>query len=113
MLLYSALNNGEPEDALEVEEDSLLSAPPHPRVCVCDDPMASLCVSCAQEKLGAEQVVLDLSDLQPATDYSVTLYALYDDDPSEPVTAVATTRKSSHDHLGPAAPCCNAGLEPL
>uniref|UniRef100_A0A3B5B911 Uncharacterized protein n=1 Tax=Stegastes partitus TaxID=144197 RepID=A0A3B5B911_9TELE len=35
--------------------------------------------------------VVELTDLLPATDYSVTLYALYDEDPSDPVTAVATT----------------------
>ncbi|TWW56200.1 Collagen alpha-1(XIV) chain [Takifugu flavidus] len=60
MLLYSALDNGEPEDALE-------------------------------EKFNADQLVVDLSELQPATDYSVTLYALYDEEPSDPLTAVATT----------------------
>ncbi|XP_068601924.1 collagen alpha-1(XX) chain [Brachionichthys hirsutus] len=60
MILYSALNHGEPEDAKE-------------------------------ETLGAEQTVVELSDLLPSTDYSVTLYALYHDDPSDPVTAVATT----------------------
>lgn len=48
-----------------------------------------------QEKLDAEQSVLDLSDLQPATDYSLTLYALYDEEPSDPVTAVASTRERS------------------
>uniref|UniRef100_A0A674NT49 Uncharacterized protein n=1 Tax=Takifugu rubripes TaxID=31033 RepID=A0A674NT49_TAKRU len=57
MLLYSALDNGEPED----------------------------------EKFNADQLVVDLSELQPATDYSVTLYALYDEEPSDPLTAVATT----------------------
>ena len=46
-----------------------------------------------QEKVDAGQSVVDLSGLQPATDYSVTLYALYDEDASDPVTAVATTRK--------------------
>lgn len=48
-----------------------------------------------QEKFNAEQLVVDLSELQPATDYSVTLYALYDEDPSDPTTAVATTCKIS------------------
>ncbi|XP_068194637.1 collagen alpha-1(XX) chain isoform X2 [Antennarius striatus] len=60
LILYSALNHGEPEDAKE-------------------------------EKLGAEQTVVELSGLLPSTDYSVTLYALYEEDPSDPVTAVATT----------------------
>nr|XP_046251575.1 collagen alpha-1(XX) chain isoform X2 [Scatophagus argus] len=60
MILYSALNHGEPEDAKE-------------------------------EKFSAEQTVVELMDLLPATDYSVTLYALYDEDPSDPVTAIATT----------------------
>lgn len=44
-----------------------------------------------QEKFGAEQTVVELAGLLPATDYSVTLYALYDEEPSDPVTAVATT----------------------
>lgn len=44
-----------------------------------------------QEKFNADQLVVDLSELQPATDYSVTLYALYDEEPSDPLTAVATT----------------------
>ncbi|XP_062248801.1 collagen alpha-1(XX) chain isoform X2 [Platichthys flesus] len=60
MILYSALNHGEPDDAKE-------------------------------EKFGADQTVVELSGLLPETDYSVTLYALYDEDPSDPVTAVAPT----------------------
>ncbi|KAF3696515.1 Collagen alpha-1(XX) chain Precursor [Channa argus] len=44
-----------------------------------------------EEKFGADQTVVELDGLLPATDYSVTLYALYDEDPSDPVTAVATT----------------------
>ncbi|XP_040007868.1 collagen alpha-1(XX) chain isoform X2 [Xiphias gladius] len=60
MILYSALNHGEPDDAKE-------------------------------EKLSADQTVVELAGLLPATDYSVTLYALYDEDPSDPVTAVAAT----------------------
>uniref|UniRef100_A0A3Q2YR55 Collagen, type XIV, alpha 1b n=1 Tax=Hippocampus comes TaxID=109280 RepID=A0A3Q2YR55_HIPCM len=50
LILYSALNHGEPDDT-----------------------------------------TLELAGLHPATDYSVTLYALYDEDSSDPVTAVATT----------------------
>lgn len=46
-----------------------------------------------QEKFSAEQTVVELAELLPATDYSVTLYALYEEDPSDPVTAVATTCK--------------------
>ncbi|XP_054622577.1 collagen alpha-1(XIV) chain isoform X2 [Dunckerocampus dactyliophorus] len=60
LVLYSALDHGEPDDAKE-------------------------------EKLGAEKTVLELSGLLPATDYSVTLYALYHEDSSDPVTAVAST----------------------
>ncbi len=48
-----------------------------------------------QEKFGADQTVVELAGLLPATDYSVTLYALYDEDPSDPVTAVATTCKTN------------------
>lgn len=44
-----------------------------------------------QEKFGAEQTVVELAGLLPATDYSVTLYALYEEEPSDPVTAVTTT----------------------
>ncbi|XP_051804921.1 collagen alpha-1(XX) chain [Acanthochromis polyacanthus] len=44
-----------------------------------------------EEKFGGDQTVVELTELLPATDYSVTLYALYDEDPSDPVTAVATT----------------------
>ncbi|KAK5923188.1 hypothetical protein CgunFtcFv8_000181, partial [Champsocephalus gunnari] len=44
-----------------------------------------------EEKFSAEQTVVELTGLLPATDYSVTLYALYEDDPSDPVTAVAAT----------------------
>lgn len=47
-----------------------------------------------QEKFSADQTVVELAGLLPATDYSVTLYALYDEDPSDPVTAVATTCKT-------------------
>uniref|UniRef100_A0A3Q3X6C0 Solute carrier family 35 member C2 n=1 Tax=Mola mola TaxID=94237 RepID=A0A3Q3X6C0_MOLML len=60
MILYSALNHGEPDDAKE-------------------------------EKFSAKQTAVELTELLPETDYSVTLYALYDEDPSDPVTAVATT----------------------
>ncbi|XP_034028029.1 collagen alpha-1(XX) chain [Thalassophryne amazonica] len=60
MILYSALNHGEPDDAQE-------------------------------ETFSADQTVVELSGLLPSTDYSVTLYALFDEDPSDPVTAVATT----------------------
>lgn len=48
-------------------------------------------VSVLQEKFGAEQTVVELAGLLPATDYSVTLYALYEEEPSDPVTAVTTT----------------------
>lgn len=47
-----------------------------------------------QEKFSADQTVVELAGLLSATDYSVTLYALYDEDPSDPVTAVATTCKT-------------------
>ncbi|XP_072569190.1 collagen alpha-1(XX) chain isoform X2 [Paramormyrops kingsleyae] len=60
MVLYSALSNGEPEDAKEV-------------------------------KFGLEQTDVELTGLMPSTDYSVTLYALYDEDASDPSTAMATT----------------------
>ncbi|XP_030623623.1 collagen alpha-1(XIV) chain [Chanos chanos] len=60
MALYSALTDGEPDDAKEV-------------------------------KFAADQTDVQLKDLLPSTDYSVTLYALYDDDPSDPITAIATT----------------------
>ncbi|KAM8829510.1 collagen alpha-1(XX) chain-like [Synchiropus picturatus] len=60
MILYSALNHGEPDDAKE-------------------------------EKFDADQTVVELNGLLPSTDYSVTLYALYDEEPSDPFTAVATT----------------------
>uniref|UniRef100_A0A3B3BYQ3 Collagen, type XIV, alpha 1b n=1 Tax=Oryzias melastigma TaxID=30732 RepID=A0A3B3BYQ3_ORYME len=56
MILYSALSDGEPDDAKE-------------------------------EKFSADQTVVELKGLLPATDYSVTLYALYDEDPSDPVTS--------------------------
>lgn len=90
MILYSALNHGEPEDAKEV-----LSLA-HARLCVCE------CVCRAgaffylpplQERFGAEQTAVELQELLPATDYSVTLYALYDEEPSDPVTAAAATCK--------------------
>ncbi|XP_041702146.2 collagen alpha-1(XX) chain [Coregonus clupeaformis] len=42
-------------------------------------------------KFGADQTDVVLGGLMPVTDYSVTLYALYDEDPSDPVTAIATT----------------------
>ncbi|KTG39049.1 hypothetical protein cypCar_00022203 [Cyprinus carpio] len=60
MALYSALNDGEPDDAKEV-------------------------------KFGPAQTDVELVDLMPSTDYSVTLYALYDEDPSDPITAIGTT----------------------
>ncbi|XP_021329303.2 solute carrier family 35 member C2 isoform X3 [Danio rerio] len=60
MALYSALNDGEPDDAKEV-------------------------------KFGPAQTDVELVDLIPSTDYSVTLYALYDEDPSDPITAIGTT----------------------
>ncbi|XP_017288968.1 collagen alpha-1(XX) chain isoform X1 [Kryptolebias marmoratus] len=60
MILYSALNDGEPDDAKE-------------------------------EKFSADQTVVELAGLLPETDYSVTLYALYDEEPSDPVTSVAST----------------------
>ncbi|XP_051517318.1 collagen alpha-1(XX) chain-like [Myxocyprinus asiaticus] len=60
MALYSALTDGEPDDAREV-------------------------------KFGPAQTDVELVDLMPSTDYSVTLYALYDEDPSDPVTAIGTT----------------------
>uniref|UniRef100_A0A3P9MNN3 Collagen, type XIV, alpha 1b n=1 Tax=Oryzias latipes TaxID=8090 RepID=A0A3P9MNN3_ORYLA len=65
MILYSALSDGEPDDAKE-------------------------------EKFSADQTVVELKGLLPATDYSITLYALYDDDPSDPVTSVASTPSPIH-----------------
>ncbi|XP_041860726.1 collagen alpha-1(XIV) chain isoform X2 [Melanotaenia boesemani] len=44
-----------------------------------------------EEKFSADQTVVELTGLLPATDYSITLYALYDEEPSDPVTSVATT----------------------
>lgn len=46
-----------------------------------------------QEKFSAGQTVVELAGLLPETDYSVTLYALYDEEPSDPVTSVSRTRK--------------------
>ncbi|XP_072315739.1 collagen alpha-1(XIV) chain, partial [Eucyclogobius newberryi] len=43
------------------------------------------------EKLSPALTELTLEDLLPSTDYSVTLYALYEDEPSEPLTAIAAT----------------------
>ncbi|KAI5612327.1 collagen alpha-1(XX) chain-like isoform X2, partial [Silurus asotus] len=60
MALYSALTDGEPDDAREV-------------------------------KFRADETDVELRDLMPSTDYSVTVYALYEDEPSDPVTAIATT----------------------
>ncbi|XP_047224145.1 collagen alpha-1(XX) chain isoform X1 [Girardinichthys multiradiatus] len=60
MILYSALSDGEPDDAKE-------------------------------EKFSAGQTVVELEGLLPETDYSVTLYALFDEDPSDPVTSVSRT----------------------
>uniref|UniRef100_A0A3Q2CST6 Collagen alpha-1(XIV) chain-like n=1 Tax=Cyprinodon variegatus TaxID=28743 RepID=A0A3Q2CST6_CYPVA len=60
MILYSALSDGEPDDAKE-------------------------------EKFSAGQTGVELAGLLPETDYSITLYALYDEDPSDPVTSVART----------------------
>uniref|UniRef100_H2L986 Collagen, type XIV, alpha 1b n=1 Tax=Oryzias latipes TaxID=8090 RepID=H2L986_ORYLA len=65
MILYSALSDGEPDDAKE-------------------------------EKFSADQTVVELKGLLPATDYSITLYALYDEDPSDPVTSVASTPSPIH-----------------
>lgn len=50
-------------------------------------------MSPVQERFGAEQTAVELLELLPATDYSVTLYALYNEEPSDPVTATATTRE--------------------
>uniref|UniRef100_A0A8C4ZNL5 Solute carrier family 35 member C2 n=1 Tax=Gadus morhua TaxID=8049 RepID=A0A8C4ZNL5_GADMO len=61
MVLYSALNLGEPDDAKEVSV------------------------------FGADQTSVELVGLIPATDYSVTLYALYDEEPSDPITAQGAT----------------------
>lgn len=52
-----------------------------------------------QEKFSADQTVVELKGLLPATDYSVTLYALYDEDPSDPVTSVASTREKLYKNL--------------
>lgn len=62
-----------------------------------------------QEKLGAHLSELELADLRPATDYSVTLYALWEEEPSEPVTAVASTRERPSDTSSlcpPSTPHC-------
>ncbi|KAJ8378196.1 hypothetical protein AAFF_G00244840, partial [Aldrovandia affinis] len=42
-------------------------------------------------KFPADQTDIELGGLMPETDYSVTLYALYDEDSSDPITAIATT----------------------
>ncbi|XP_028308254.1 collagen alpha-1(XX) chain isoform X2 [Gouania willdenowi] len=44
-----------------------------------------------EEKFGGEQRLVELEGLLAATDYSITLYALYDEEPSDPVTAIGTT----------------------
>ncbi|XP_066558755.1 collagen alpha-1(XX) chain [Amia ocellicauda] len=64
MALYSALADGEPDDAKEV-------------------------------KFGPEKTDVELAGLLPSTDYSVTVYALYDEDPSDPITAMARTKPLS------------------
>ncbi len=68
-------------------QDKLLTVKPQ------TPPLHFLCVL-LQEKFRADQTVVELAELLPATDYSVTLYAIYDEDPSDPVTAVATTCKN-------------------
>ncbi|KAK7884037.1 hypothetical protein WMY93_027160 [Mugilogobius chulae] len=57
-----------------------------------------------EEKLGPSLTEVTLEDLLPSTDYSVTLYALYDDEPSEPLTAIATTRKYKHTAVATTLP---------
>jgi len=58
-------------------------------------PVSFLCCSrVLQEKFRGGQTAVQLSGLLPATDYSVTLYALYGEEPSDPATAVASTRES-------------------
>ncbi|CAL8279625.1 unnamed protein product [Boreogadus saida] len=42
-------------------------------------------------RFGADQTSVELVGLIPATDYSVTLYALYDEEPSDPITAQGAT----------------------
>lgn len=55
-------------------------------------PFLCSCFLC-QVKFGPAQTNVELVDLMPSTDYSVTLYALYDEDPSDPITAIGTTCK--------------------
>ncbi|KAJ8257560.1 hypothetical protein GJAV_G00186960 [Gymnothorax javanicus] len=42
-------------------------------------------------KFSADETDIELEGLMSETDYSVTLYALFDEDSSDPITAVATT----------------------
>ena len=62
--------------------------------------MVTAHTSCAlQLRFGADQTSVELVGLIPATDYSVTLYALYDEEPSDPITAQGATGNTSPSPL--------------
>lgn len=96
MALYSALNDGEPDDAKEVWVwNSVMSLHVAQGLYLCYIglmPFLCSCILC-QVKFRPAQTDVELVDLMPSTDYSVTLYALYDEDPSDPITAIGTTCK--------------------